>query len=239
MTPHLKQLVRLLLWLLACLILLQLVAGLLLNHSKQLELGQRYLTWEWLMTHYGMGLKEADAAFLVDDKIISQFDTQLFVDASPVTHLERSLLGAIALEDVIVLATDQALILLNREGEYLDTLHAQAGIPAPIQNIGTYHGEPVIQARNGMWRSNFLLDVWEPLSLQGVSWSRPYPIPDSVASELKTYFHGKGITVKQVLTDFRNGHWLAPVGIWLNDVLMLFMLLLIFSGVRFWNAKLK
>lgn len=142
MTPHLKQLARLLLWLLACLILLQLVAGLLLNHSKQLELGQRYLTWEWLMTHYGMGLKEADAAFLVDDKILSQFDTQLFVDASPVTHLERSLLGAIALEDVIVLATDQALILLNREGEYLDTLHAQAGIPAPIQNIGTYMGSP-------------------------------------------------------------------------------------------------
>lgn len=239
MNPHLKQLARLLLWLLAALILLQLATGLLLNHSKQLGLEQRYLTSDWLLSHYGVGMKEADVAFLVDDKIISQFDTQLFVDASPVTHLERPLLGAITLDDVIVLATDQALVLLSREGEFLDRLHAEASIPAPIQNIGTYHGEPVLQARSGMWRSNFMLDVWEPLSLQGVSWSRPYPMPDSVASELKTYFHGKGVSVRQVLMDWRNGDLLGPVGLWLNDILIIVLLLSSFVGLRVWSAKLK
>lgn len=239
MPLHLKQLGRLLLWLLAFLITLHLLTGLILNHSKHLDLAERYLTWDWLMSHYDMDLKQADASFLVDDKIISQFDTQLFVDAVPITHLERPLLGAITLDDVIVLATDQALVLLSREGEFLDRLHAEAGIPAPIQNIGTYHGEPVLQARSGMWRSDFLLDEWEPLSLQGVSWSRPYPMPDSVATELKTYFHGKGVSVRQVLTDWHNGSLLAPVGIWLNDLLIIILLLLFFSGLRWWNSKLK
>ena len=210
----------------------------MLNHSKGLDLEQRYISSNWLMSHYGIGSAEADVSFLVDNKIISQFDTQLFVDAEPIMHLDRPLVGAIMLDALIVLATDQALILLSPEGEYVETMGAEAGVPAPIQNIGTYHGEPVLQARSGMWRSNFMLDIWEPMSLQGVSWSRPHPMPDSVAEELKTFFYGKGVTVEQLLIDIHNGRILGTAGIWLIDILGILLVVLSFTGLWMWGRRL-
>lgn len=238
MNHRLKLAAQLVLWLLAGLILLQSAVGLMLNHSRDLELYQRYISSDWLRSHYGIGSAEADISFLVGNKIISQFDTQLFVDAQPVTHVERPLVGAVMLEDLIVLATDQALVLLTHQGEFVEKMGAEAGVPAPIQNIGTYHGEPVLQARSGMWRSNFMLDIWEPMSLQGVSWSRPHPMPDSVAADLKTHFYGKGVTVEQLLIDIHNGRILGTVGIWLIDILGILLVVLSFTGLWMWGRRL-
>lgn len=222
----------------AIFLLLFAATGVMLNHSAQFQLNQRYISSNWLMAHYGIGKAEPDAVFLLDNKIISQFDTQLFIDASPVTHIDRPVLGGITLDDLIVLATDQALVLLTREGEFIERMGAEAGVPAPIQNIGTYHGEPVIQARSGMWRSNFMLDVWEPMSLQGVSWSKPYPMPDSVAKQLETFFYGKGVSVEQLLIDIHNGRILGAVGVWLVDIIGILLLVLSFTGLWMWGRRL-
>lgn len=223
----------------ATLMLLHVTSGLLLNHAASLRLDQRFISGDWLMTHYGIGEVEPDAVYLLDNKIISQFDAQLFIDASPVTHIDRPVLGGITLDDLIVLATDQALILLTREGEFIERMGAEAGVPAPVQNIGLYHGEPVIQARSGMWRSNFMLDVWEPMSLQGVSWSKPHPMPDSVAVQLKTFFYGKGVSVEQLLIDIHNGRILGGIGVWLVDIISILLLVLSFTGLWMWGKRLK
>lgn len=223
----------------AVFLLLFAATGVVLNHSAQFKLDQRYISWDWLMSHYGIGEAEPDAVFLVDNKILSQFETQLFVDDKPVTHIHRPLVGGITLEDLMVLATDNALVLLTRDGEFVERMGAEAGVPAPIQNIGVYHGEPVVQARNGMWRSNFMLDKWEPISLQGVSWSKSHPLPDSVATDLKQFFYGQGVSVEQLLIDIHNGRILGSFGIWLIDILGILLIILSFTGLWMWGRRLK
>ena len=223
----------------AVLLLSHVLTGIAANHASFFKLEQRYISWNWLMSHYGIGDADPDVAFLVDNKILSQFDTQLFVDAEPMTHIHRPLVGGIVLENLMVLGTDNALLLLTRDGEFIERLGAEAGIPAPIQNIGVYHGEPVLQARNGMWRSNFMLDKWEPISLQGVSWSKPHPLPDSVATDLKQFFYGQGISVEQLLIDIHNGRVLGAFGVLLVDVLGLLLLALSFTGLWMWGKKFK
>ncbi|HEC73894.1 MAG TPA: peptidase, partial [Methylophaga aminisulfidivorans] len=105
---------------LASMILLNVLAGLLINHAKQLELDQRFISWPWLMEHYGIGSVSPDVSYLVNNTIFSQFDNQLFADAMPIRHIERPLIGGIQLEDLIVLATDDALLLLTPEGEFVE-----------------------------------------------------------------------------------------------------------------------
>jgi hypothetical protein len=223
----------------ALFLLLFATTGIVLNHSQQLKLDQRYVSWPWLMTHYGIGHVDPDNSFLIDNKIFSQFDTQVFVDASPLTHVDRPVLGGIALEDLIVLATDKSLLLLTRDGELVEQMGAEAGIPAPIQNIGIYHGEPVLQARSGMWRSNYMLDRWEPINLQGVSWSEPHPLPAVVEKDLQRFFHGKGITVEQLLLDVHNGHILGNIGRWLIDITSILLIVLSFTGLWIWGKRLR
>jgi len=224
--------------LVALFVMMLAITGMMLNHTSELKLDQRYLTWNWLLEHYGVATVEADAVFLLDQKVISQFDKQVFVDAYPATQVQRPILGGVVLDDLMILATDDALILLSPEGEFIERMSGTAGVPPMIQNIGLFHGEPVIQTRDGMWRSDFLLDQWERISLYGISWSAPQPMPDSVEADLAEYFHGKGITVEQFILDLHNGHIIEWFGVWLLDVFAVLTILISLTGLWMWGRRL-
>jgi hypothetical protein len=222
----------------ALFVLLLSVTGIMLNHSSELELDKRYITWDWLLQHYNISKVDPDAVYLLGHRTISQIGTEVFMDAQPVTHIERPLLGGVMLDDLIVLATDDALILLNYDGEFIERMGAAAGVPPHIQNIGLFHGEPILQTRDGLWRSDFLLDQWERMSLQGVGWSLPLNMPASVEEKLAAYFHGKGITVERFILDLHNGRILKVVGTYLLDLIGILLIILSLTGLWLWIRRL-
>ena len=225
--------------LVALFVMMLAITGMLLNHTSELKLDQRYLTWNWLLEHYGVATVEADAVFLLDQKVISQFDKQVFVDAQPATQVQRPIIGGVVLDDLMIVATDDALILLSPEGEFIERMGSATGIPSQIQNIGLFHGDPVIQTRDGMWRSDFLLEQWEKISLSGISWSSPQPMPDIVETDLAEYFHGKGITVERFILDLHNGHILDRFGVWFLDAFAVLIILLSLTGLWMWGRQLR
>jgi hypothetical protein len=141
------------------------------------------------------------------------------------------------LDEIYVLATDDALILLNPDGEFIERMGAESGIPPVIQNIGLFHGDPVLQTREGMWRSDFLLEEWELVSLQGVGWSVPEPMPETIEKQLATYFHGLGVSVEQVILDIHNGHIITKFGVWILDIIAVLMVLLSVTGLWIWFRR--
>lgn len=213
------------------------ITGILLNHTSDFELDQRFISHPWLLEHYQLDTVKADAVFLLDQQVISQFGDQLFVDATPVTSIYRPLLGGVVLDEIYVLATDDALILLNPDGEFIERMGAESGIPPVIQNIGLFHGDPVLQTREGMWRSDFLLEEWELVSLQGVGWSVPEPMPETIEKQLATYFHGLGVSVEQVILDIHNGHIITKFGVWILDIIAVLMVLLSVTGLWIWFRR--
>ena len=230
MNRKIRSLYKLLAAIAALFILIQMITGTALNHATDFRLSKHYVKWDWLMTYYHIGQQRPDAVYLIDDKVISQFGDQVFVDAEPVFKVNKRVLGGITLDDVVVLTTDDALILLNRNGKYLKTLQVRDGIPTQIQNIGLFHGDPVLQTRSGMLRSNHTLKKWEPISLQGVTWSVAYALPDSIKTKLQQYFYGNGISLQKLLSDIHDGHFLGAYGPWIMDTLVLVLLVSLFSG---------
>ncbi len=224
-------LLRLLQILLVTLSLLWLGSAVMLNHDKSLGLDKLKVNSSWLKRHYQIGELQSDQAFLVEGHVIVTVDQQLYINAEPLLSLPRPLMGAVALEHVLVLATDDALILLSKEGEYVDTLGATAGIPPQIQNIGVHYNEPVLQTRNGMWRGNFLLDSWELMSLQGVSWSQPELMPASSRKAMEVQLYGDGVSVSQVLLDLHNGHLFNGFSRGLLDIWLIILLILAIRGI--------
>jgi len=221
----------------ALFVLILAITGVMLNHTLDLKLEQRHLNWPWLLAHYGVANVTADRVYLLDDNVISQIDEQVFVDAQPVVKSLKPIIGGIHLDDITVVASDDALILLSPEGEYIETLGSAIGIPSHIQNIGLFHGLPVLQTRHGMWRSDFLLEQWENISLQGVSWSEPTVMPESVGKDLARYFHGEGITVERFVLDLHNGHILGAIGVWVLDFFGALLVILSLSGLWMWLKR--
>ncbi len=221
----------------AIFVLLLAITGVMLNHTSDLELDQRYLTWEWLLDHYGVADVKPDVVYLLDQHAISQFGSQVFIDAVPVINSQSPILGGIVIDNLMVLATESELILFSHEGEFIERMSAAAGIPPLIQNIGLFHGEPVLQTRNGMWRSDFMLDQWESISLQGIGWSVPQAMPDNVKFALMEYFHGKGISVERLVLDIHNGHILKKIGPWLVDLVGLLLIFISLSGLWMWGRR--
>lgn len=222
---------RLLQMLLVILLLIWLGSAVLLNHDKSLGLDKLKVNSSWLKGHYQIGELQSDQAFLLEGHVIVAVDQQLYVNAEPVLNLPRPLIGAVALEHMLVLATDDALVLLSKDGEYIDTLGAAAGIPPQIQNIGVHYNEPVLQTRNGMWRGNFMLDRWELMSLQGVSWSQSESMPTASRKAMEVQLYGDGVSVSQVLRDLHTGRLLGGFGRWLLDIWLLVLLVLAFRGI--------
>ncbi len=223
----------------AIFVLLLAVTGVMLNHTSDFELDKRYLTWDWLLSHYGVGTVEPDVVYLLDQSAISQFGSQVFIDASPVVNSQTAILGGVVIDNLMVLATESELLLFTHEGEFIEKMSASAGVPPLIQNIGLFHGEPVLQTRNGMWRSDFLLDQWEAISLQGVGWSQPEPMPDNVEKALAEYFHGRGISIERFVLDLHNGRILGNVGVWFIDIIAGLLIVISLTGIWMWLRRVS
>ncbi|MDT8309913.1 MAG: peptidase [Methylophaga sp.] len=223
--------IKLLQILLGTLLLLWLGSAILVNHDKVLGLDKLKVNSGWLKRHYQMGELQTDQAFLLVGHVIVAVEQQLYVNAEPLLNLPRPLIGAVALENMLVLATDDALILLSKDGDYIDTLGAAAGIPPQIQNIGVHYNAPVLQTRNGMWRGNFLLDRWELMSLQGVSWSQSESMPPASRKAMEVQLYGDGVSVSQVLRDLQNGRLLGGYSRWILDIWLIVLLIVAIRGI--------
>ncbi|MBN46779.1 MULTISPECIES: peptidase [unclassified Methylophaga] len=213
------------------LILIWLACGILINHAKDLKLEQIKLAAPWLLEHYKVTDVPVKNGWLLADQLFIEIESQLYVNAEPKLRLNRPLLGGILLEDIIALATDDNLILFDTGGQYIGALGAAELIPAEIQNIGLHHGLPVLQTRTGMWQGNSILDDWQLISLDGVSWSESVPIPDSTLDELRQQFEAYGITLGTLLTDLHSGRFFGEQGRWLIDALILLIVVLALRGM--------
>lgn len=213
------------------LILAWLACGLLLNHADDLKLEKYTLSNSWLLQHYQVTDVPVDHGWLLADQLFLEIDSQLYVNAEAKLRLNRPILGGILLDDMIVLATDDNLILFDIYGQYIDVLGAEELIPAEIQNIGLHHGLPVLQTRTGMWQGNSILDDWQLISLMGVSWSESIPIPESTMNDLRQQFETYGVKLTTLLTDLHNGRFFGHQGRWLIDALLLLIMVLALRGL--------
>lgn len=215
----------------ATLIIILAVTGILLNHTNELKLDQRFLTWSWLLEHYGVTETQPAAVYGLKERIISQFDHQVFLDGQAVIQVYEEVLGAVGLEEISILATRDSLYLLTTDGEFIEQLSSATGIPDDIQRIGLYGHRPAIQNPEGIWLGDDMLDSWEINSVDNIEWSYSLPLPEKTRIQLEEYFQGKGISLERFILDVHNGHILGAFSVWLMDIFAALLVLIALTGL--------
>ncbi|MGJ8686887.1 MAG: PepSY domain-containing protein [Spongiibacteraceae bacterium] len=219
-------------------VLLMVVSGIAINHSDDWQLDKKHIHNSKILQHYG--IPEADIqSFAIAANWLSQLaGSALYFNEREIGRCETTLLGALAHDEFIVVLCEQRLQLYSLNGELLDDIGVDLGLPAASSAIALMAGRILLRAE-----MNYEFDplVFEFTAVQAVpttvQWSSPALAPQVLRENMLASFRGDGISVERFLLDAHSGRLFGRAGVLLVDFLALLLLLIAGSGVWVWMTK--
>ena len=188
---------------LAAFVLFLSLTGIAVNHSSDLGLDRKYVTWNWLLDAYGMGLPESYAGMVQIDPLVVVGDGQrvhLLLKSGELVEsidLASQLPGGI---ERIGLAGDRAV------------LQGSSGL-----------------LRSDADMAEFI--AWTGGDAEEVSWSGEVDPATPGLEALAAAWRGQGVTVERVLLDLHSGRIFKLPGRILLDIIAIGLILLSISGL--------
>lgn len=224
----------------ALIVALLAVTGLLLNHAEQLAFLERPVRSELLLDWYGRSPDGELASFPAGRHWVVGLERGLYVDGRYVAADEAPLIGAAALDDFLVLATRDSLLLVSADGEakLIDRLQSQS-LPGKLQRIGRgADGQLRVEAADRIHRADRDFLSWRAVDLhEPVRWSAAAELPPEQRQAVLASFRGEGLTLGRVIADLHSGRILGSSGYLLMDGAALALLLLTGSGFYSWRRS--
>lgn len=224
----------------ALLVVVLSVTGLALNHTDRLGLDERYVTWEWLLDWYGIEAPAEAVSYVAGDSRITLMGDRLYADRKMLSGHFSSLQGAVVADGFLAVAVGDAILVLTPDGQLVDRLGAESGVPAGIETIGVGDagrifvgtGESVYGA--GMdaldWRS-------EPDPLGEIRWAAADAADKALLDDLRKDFRGRIVPLERILLDLHSGRIAGQVGVLVMDVAAVLLLVLALTGSWLWFVR--
>lgn len=224
------------------------VTGILLNHTADAGLDSRYVQSAWLLDWYGIAPSTPLVSYAVREHWVSQLGTRIYYDAIEVAvdaeSLPGLLLGAVALPEMVVVATEGRLILLTHKGEHIETLansqksnsqeSNSQGLPAGIRSIGVSDEHLVVRTAQGDYVADTDLLQWKAQSVEDARWAVVGVAPQVITQRLLAAYRGTGLTLERVVLDLHSGRIVGGWGRWIMDIAAGILIFLAATGAWMW-----
>ncbi len=228
----------------AALVIVLSASGILLNHTDDFNLDQRFVDSRWILDWYGIKASSKFLSFQTKRHQITQVDDQVYFDRAFLRHVSRKIVGAIETEKFIVLAFPRTLILMTLEGEIIEEIKIQELLPRDlnstnkpfsIQAIGTNQKEYVyIIGNNRQYSSEDGLLSWKQSKLQSILWKKPASPPNNLKTALSSSYRSRILNYERVLLDLHSGRFFGNFGVYLMDIAGVLLVFLALSGCLIW-----
>ncbi len=215
------------------------ITGMMLNHTEALKLDSRHVESATLLDWYGIKPASAPHSYAVNNHWLSELDRQLYFDDSPLATEPSVILGAIALEEILIAALPNHLLLLTPDGEIIEQMGQVHGIPNGIQQIGINNeGMVVLNTDNGQYRSDAELLEWVSFSAeQTIEWAQPQAPSAELLDTLLITHRGNGLTLERIILDTHSGRILGAWGVYLMDAVSIIFIFLAAAGIWIWAKR--
>jgi hypothetical protein len=226
----------------ALFVIVLLVTGILLNHTEDLKLDSRYVGSSALLDWYGIQAPAKPVSYAAGGHWITQLGERVYFDGHELLNDTGTLIGALTLDDRIIVAIEGRLLLFTAKGERLESLGGADGVPGGMRAIGTKADRLVVRASHG----DYLTDKdglrWEESEkegdvhtpVEGVVWAEQAAAPAALQQLLAESYRGRGLSAERVLLDLHSGRILGWGGVWLVDAVAVLLMVLALSGVWMW-----
>ena len=213
------------------------VTGLVLNFNEQLELDTTPIDNGWLLNHYSIG-EFPVTSFNSGKKIVSKASDFIYINGQYALTQSDKLVGVINLDDTLIIATSNSLLVLNNEFELVDEIDKLSGLPEkPLGISQTQSLQPVLRGVNTYWKGSLSLDAWQPLEGPHPKWVAPIDTPEDMNRVIQEHARSNEINLERVMLDLHSGRLF---GDWGENIMSLSAILLIFlsiTGIIIWARK--
>lgn len=226
--------------LVAVFILLLAVTGLMLNHTEALRLDARKIHSPVVLAWYGVRADAPETGFQLAGNWISGGSGALFFNDRLLDIAIADVTGAVSTGELLVVSGREKLILLTPDGDLVDIMDAQSGLPTgEIKRLGrTGDSRIVLETEAGKYMTGPELLNWRQSAEAKPQWAQPQALPDSLRTGILQSWRGDGISLERLVLDLHSGRLFGgDAGVMLMDFAAVIMILLVLSGVWLWIAR--
>lgn len=224
----------------AVLVLVLSVTGLALNHTDRLRLDDRFVTWSWLLDWYGIDPPSAAASFAVGLDRVTLMDDRLYLNRGLLPGHYGRLVGAVPAGEFLAIAVDDEILVVTTDGQMVDRLGAESGVPAAVETIGVDPAGRLLLRSGDAWLGSGAESLeWTavPPVPQQVRWAVAEPLEAQLFSDLQRDFRARVLPVERVLLDIHSGRIAGVIGVILMDAAAVLLLVLALTGSWLWFTR--
>jgi hypothetical protein len=179
------------------------ITGIALNHSSDLGLDRKYISWSWLLDAYGLEAPKPYAGRVVVEPMVVVGDGQTAHVLLTTGELVESIdLGGFLPGDIERVGRVQDRVVLQSGGQLFQS-------DADVS----------------------LFESWEGEATDEIEWSSEIAADTAGLETLQTAWRGRGVTAERVLLDLHSGRIFALPGRLVLDIIGLGLIVLSISGL--------
>ena len=145
------------------------ISGITLNHSVDLELDRRYVSWSWLLDAYGLEVPAPAASFADSGHRAALLGGRLFLDGRDIRRQESVLTGIADLGSLVVIGGETTVYLLTESGDFVEAIDLGSELSGPIEQIGRSGDRAILKSGGKLYRSDpdiALFEAWKDESAE-------------------------------------------------------------------------
>ncbi|MBI08394.1 MAG: hypothetical protein CMM55_02630 [Rhodospirillaceae bacterium] len=218
------------------LLVIVIITGIPLNHVEFLGLDTKFFQNDLILNWYGVEPKNRGISYKVGRNWLTYLDGSLFLDGSKIDSPPMKFKGAVFFQDLIVVASDIALLIFTSEGTLVETIF-DPGIPNSIDGIG--HAADsliIIRTTDNAWLATSDFLKWNSYK-SSVNWNLPRPLPTEIREVLLESVRGQGLPWSRLLLDLHSGRIFGSWGPYIIDISAVALLILILTGIYNWSSS--
>lgn len=218
------------------------ITGVALNHTTTLSLAHKPISNTWLLDHYGIAPPNdirfyQQSSLRVTDNLVWLEGKLLLESAADIVSggVMSAKISSDTIVDVFVIASQTHLYIYNNQGEMLDQLGVEAGIPEGIEALSIDNDKVIVKTSSGYYQSDSDFFYWQAISpLIEPLWIRAQSVSLQQEQQASLAYRSQFLTLERIILDAHSGRLLGLFGVLFMDAVAILLILLSLSGVYIW-----
>lgn len=222
------------------------LSGVALNHTDSLSLAHQPITNTRLLDHYGISSpsdirfyqqkgKTGKYSLFITNNLLWLNNKLLMESSSDFVAATFISTALYPISPIILVVTSNKISLFNIDGDLIDQLGEDFGVPSQIMAINVNKHDVIVKTKLGYFTSNTDFIDWQNIEfVKEPLWITPIEVSESLKATAELAYRSSFLTLERIILDAHSGRIFGLFGVLFMDLVAILLILLSLSGIYIW-----